>query len=394
MKEKVSQSEQNITLVQSSLNGTTTGLSDTQTSSDEGLKTITRQVEQSELAIDTAKTQYENTKSLLDQKEKDIYLNAQNTLHSAGILAGNLMDFTDTLYGVSDKNKHANDSFENYLCAKDSTIKTKAESSWMRNEVTYEAWKKKIDALDVIDSTSETGKSQILTTLKESQTFFESLRTFANLTHSCLESSITAANFTDVSLAGYKTQISTYQSNIENSLLSVNGNFIVGIKGSIQNIGNITNERTLQLSLLEKQIKLAEKSNEVAKQNYAQYQAGATGKINEVTTKTDIAKSQLEIAKRQYDEAKAGLKALEKQKDTQLSTISAQMANIRGNKDLAGIAVSGATVIAPFDGVITDKFASVGQVVGSGLPIFSIARDENIKIKILVGENDRANLKV
>ncbi len=351
-------------------------------------------MEQSELAIDTAKTQYENTKSLLDQKEKDIYLNAQNTLHSAGILAGNLMDFTDTLYGVSDKNKHANDSFENYLCAKDSTIKTKAESSWMRNEVTYEAWKKKIDALDVIDSTSETGKSQILTTLKESQTFFESLRTFANLTHSCLESSITAANFTDVSLAGYKTQISTYQSNIENSLLSVNGNFIVGIKGSIQNIGNITNERTLQLSLLEKQIKLAEKSNEVAKQNYAQYQAGATGKINEVTTKTDIAKSQLEIAKRQYDEAKAGLKALEKQKDTQLSTISAQMANIRGNKDLAVIAVSGATVIAPFDGVITDKFASVGQVVGSGLPIFSIARDENIKIKILVGENDRANLKV
>ncbi len=112
-------------------------------------------MEQSELAIDTAKTQYENTKSLLEQKEKDIYLNAQNTLHSAGILAGNLLDFTDVLYGVSDKNQHANDNFESYLCAKDSTIKTKAETSWMKNETTYETWKKKIEALDTLDSASE-----------------------------------------------------------------------------------------------------------------------------------------------------------------------------------------------------------------------------------------------
>ena len=242
------------------------------------------------------------------------------------------MDFTDALYGVSDKNKHANDSFESYLCAKDSSIKSNIETSWMKNETIYEIWKKKIDALDSIDSTSDSGKNQILTTLKESQTFFESLRDFANLTHSCLESSITAANFSDATITGYKTQISTYQSNIENSLLSVNGNFIVGIKGSIQNIGNITNERTLQLSLLEKQIKLAEKSNEVAKQNYAQYQAGANGKINEVSTKADIARSQLEIAKKQYDEARAGLKALEKQKDTQLSSISTQISTIQGNQ--------------------------------------------------------------
>ena len=393
MKTKVEQAQNNIELAEASLKWTTTGLSDTENSSDEWLKTVEKQVEQSELALDTTKTQYEHTKALLDQKEKDVYLNAQNTLNSASILAASLLEFTDTLYGASDKNKYVNDAFESNFCA-DYSIRTKWEFLWLQNQKDYTTWKKKIDNLGMVDISTDAGKIEIQTTLTESQKFFESLRDFSNLTHSCLEASIAGTNFTTATIAGYKTQLNTLQSSLENSLLSVNGNFIVGIKWSIQNIGNLTNERTLQLSLLEKQIKLAEKANEVAKQNYAQYKSWTTGKINEVTTKTNIAKSQLDIAKKQYDEAKSWMKALEKQKDMQLSTITTQMANISGNKDLANIAVNGATVLSPFDWVITDKFASVWQIVGSGLPIFSVARDEKVKIKVLLGENEIGTLKV
>ena len=128
--------------------------------------------------------------------------------------------------------------------------------------------------------------------------------------------------------------------------------------------------------------------------NYNQIQSSTTGKINEVSTKTSISENQLAIAKQQYNEAVTGLTALERQKDMQLSTISTQLSSIKGNKDLAGISVSNATIVAPFDGVVMEKMASVGQVVGSGLPIFQIAKDDQVKIKILVGENDAKNLKV
>lgn len=115
MKEKVAAALQNISLAQASLDGSTTGLQDTKNTVQDSISAVQKQVEQSTLAEETAQTQYENTKNLLDQKEQDIYLNALNTLHSADVLAANLLDFTDTLYGASDANRHANDAFETYF---------------------------------------------------------------------------------------------------------------------------------------------------------------------------------------------------------------------------------------------------------------------------------------
>ena len=114
-KEKVAQSLQNISLAQASLDGSATGLQDTKNTVQDSLLTAQKQVEQSTLAEETTQTQYENTKNLLDQKEQYIYLNALNTLHSADVLAMSLLDFTDTLYGASDANRHANDAFETYF---------------------------------------------------------------------------------------------------------------------------------------------------------------------------------------------------------------------------------------------------------------------------------------
>ena len=210
------------------------------------------------------------------------------------------------------------------------------------------------------------------------------MRTLTAGLYTCLDNSISSDTLPQSAIDAYKSQDSTFRNNVEQSLLSVNGNYIMGIKGVIQSIDNFKNEKTTQMTLLQKQIDLAAKTLELAKQNYSQYEATATGKINATSTQTSIAQKQYEMSQKQYAEALATIDTLKKQKTLQLSQIQTQLSQIKGTKDMAGISVSNNTILAPFDGIITAKTIALGQIVAPGLPLFTIAKDETVKVKIYV----------
>ncbi|MDQ7023819.1 MAG: hypothetical protein Q9M97_10140, partial [Candidatus Gracilibacteria bacterium] len=65
----------------------------------------------------------------------------------------------------------------------------------------------------------------------------------------------------------YKKNILLMGSQVENSLLTVNGNFVLGIKGSLQNLKTLNSEGDKGISLLEKQVVLANNGLEIAKKN-------------------------------------------------------------------------------------------------------------------------------
>lgn len=388
---KIEQAKKAVELADENTKWRETWTLDTQNIITEQLNVASKQIEQAELALETANNQYNNTKQLIEQKENDIYWNGKNTLSKSQILAKNLLDYVDIIFWITEFNRDKNDSYEIYLSAKNSNYKQQVESNFIKSNNYYE--KRKNDIYN-FDLNTQSWKESLYKKLKDTEDFFVDLSKMAQNTYSALDNSIPTTYFPETIINSHKQKIVEFQNNIESMLLSVNWNYITWIRWSIQSIDNVKNEKNLQLSMLQKQIDLATKQVEVARSNYSQYQAVSNWKVNEITTQTDIAKKQAEIAREQYKEAQASLETLRKQKETQLSQIWAQLSQIEWNKDLAWVNASNTQIVAPFDWVIVEKLWSVWQVVWAWLPIFVIAKDADLKIKVLVTESEVSKFKI
>jgi hypothetical protein len=73
------------------------------------------QLETAKVGVETAKVNLEHTRTVLDTKEKHVYDNSKDAIVSAVILDINILNFVDSLLGITDDNKDKNDSFEDYL---------------------------------------------------------------------------------------------------------------------------------------------------------------------------------------------------------------------------------------------------------------------------------------
>jgi multidrug efflux pump subunit AcrA (membrane-fusion protein) len=56
--------------------------------------------------------------------------------------------------------------------------------------------------------------------------------------------------------------------------------------------------------------------------------------------------------------------------------------------------VDNGTVVAPFDGVVVDKSATVGQVVAPGMPLVVVAKDDSVKVKVYLPESEASAVKM
>ena len=375
------------------MEGMKTGLGDTKNITKEQLLTAEKQVKQAEIWLQTAKTNLEHTKQVLKQNEKDIYSNSKNAIAQSKILLNNFIIFTDQLFGISDENLHKNDRFEIYLSAKNTALKEQIKTDWRKLNSEYENWKKDTEQLlldiknsDAVENDEEL-KNRIYENLKQTQKMLVEARWLADKVFTAIDSSVSSVNFPQSMINQYKKQVTTFQNNIEKALLTAQWNFILWVKGSIQNIENFKKQSKMKLDLLQKQYDLAKAAYETAKQTYEQYKAMSEWKVNEVNTK-------YEIAKKQYEEAVKWLEALKKQKQAQLSQIKSKIEQVKWNKNLAAVNLGNIKLYAPYNGVITKKMVSIWQVVWAWTPIYAISDPNDLKWVFYVPVEDVKNIKV
>jgi uncharacterized protein YhaN len=89
--------------------------------------------------IETLKTQLqdlENSKTKLEEsKQADLVKlkqSIENTISSAQSLLNNVFLKIDEIFGITDKYKHSNDAFENYLSAKDTALKEEIKNQFLQ----------------------------------------------------------------------------------------------------------------------------------------------------------------------------------------------------------------------------------------------------------------------
>ncbi len=383
--EKVKQVQNGIDMASIWISWTTAGLSDVQNITTEQLKTVQTQIAQAKTGLETAKLNLSNTQDSLDQKKSDIYNNSKNAISNANNLAVWLIDFLDNFYWITDANKYKNDSFEVYIWAKNTSLKTDAENQ-----------------LRILMSKFAIAKSMDLSTnenIEKALNYYNSLfsgdiRNLLKTTYSVLENSISSSSFPESVINSYKSQTNTLQTNLEQVILTVQWNYFLGLKGSIDSISSFKKESKNGIDMLQKQVELAQKWIDTLNQTYIQYQAMRAGQITDISTKKQVSNSQKSLAQNQLWEALASIEALKQQKISSLKQIDAQIAQVQWGQNDASVMIDNAKVISPISWTVIKKMAEVWQVVWWGMPIIVVATDTDIKVMISIPDDIKQNVSI
>lgn len=383
--EKIKQLETSIEIAQIWIDWTTIWVNDVKNSNKEQLKTIKTQIVQAQTALETAKLNLENNTDSLEQKKSDIYNNSKNAISNANILWSNIIDFLDNLYWISEWNKYKNDTFEIYLWAKNTTLKTDIENK-LRDII------KKFNEIKNLDLNSN---ENIEIALNSYNTLFsQDFRNLLKANYLVLENSISSYNFTETTINNYKSQNTTFQNNLESVILTVSWNYFLGLKWSIDSISSLKKESRNSLDMLQKQVLLAEKQIDTLNQTYKQYEALASWQISDVNTKKDLSTKQKELVKNQLNEAKKSKEALIQQKQSSLSQIETQISQVKASKNDASVMIDNSKVTSPISWTIIKKLAEVWQVVWAWTPIITVATTSDIKVIVSVTDDIKEKLLI
>ncbi|MDD2907572.1 MAG: efflux RND transporter periplasmic adaptor subunit [Candidatus Gracilibacteria bacterium] len=325
--------------------------------------------------LETAKLNLENTKIIFDTKEKNIYDNSRNAIVSSVILDTNIINFIDNILGVTEANKNKNNDYEIYLSAKKSGFYNDSKIQFSKTNELYKKYKKMYD--ENIEDKNPSNEV-LLETLDLGEQIAESIKVLLSITYDVLDNTVENTYLSKETLDGYKNTIATFGTNIESSLITVSGEYFLGLKGSKQSLSNFYDQKKLQLELLEKQVELAQKT-------YDQYKVSNDAKINETQTKTEIANSQI-------NEVAIGIESLKKQKQAQIDEINLKIKEALGQQNNSSVMINSGEIRSPISGVIVSKNVELGQVIGGGMPVFTISDEKNLKLNILVGDEVLQNL--
>ncbi|MCL6650446.1 MAG: efflux RND transporter periplasmic adaptor subunit [Chloroflexi bacterium] len=136
------------------------------------------------------------------------------------------------------------------------------------------------------------------------------------------------------------------------------------------------------IAAAEKAVQGAEAGLEAARARLAALKAGPTA------AELAAAKSALDSAKAALDSKLRGASA----EDLALGEISIKQAEIAVEK--AELDLKGATIEAPFDGVVASVGASAGEQVGSGVVMFTLVDPKEVRVDVTVSETDIGKVAV
>jgi len=338
-----------------------TGLEDTK-------KITTSQIETAKIWLQTAETNLEETKKTLAAKKENILAWAKSAITQNVILNENILDFIDNFLWITPENEDKNDAFEDYIGVKNTKILKDTEEKFIETKKAYDDYKNFYE--EKIENNSNPAEQDLITGLEKAEKVSELMKDLLDLTYDTLDNTLENVNFPLSMINQYKAQISSFGSDLEKSLLSMSWDTMIWVKWSLENLKSFEKESTKAISLLEKQV-------EIAKKQLEQYQNMASGQINDVSTKKEIALKQLQ-------EAQAWLQALIAWKKAKLKELDSKISEALWQKNLSAVYINNWKVYSPVNWVIVSKNAEISQVIWAWMPIYTVASDKNVKVKVWI----------
>ena len=254
--------------------------------------------------IETLKTQLqdlENSKTKLEEsKQADLVKlkqSIENTISSAQSLLNNVFLKIDEIFGITDKYKHSNDAFENYLSAKDTALKEEIKNQFLQlykqHPLTYTWWSDYLAKDEKLVSLVKQAISDSIPSMTLPQTTID---TWFNL------------------FSEYDTNLITLKNNLDNL---------------IQSLETVENNYDTQILNLQTQINATKNSIEnLEKNKLGSYTSSIDVQINQTKSQLDSTKASLENIISQINSLKSQENIQVKQLENQLSSLNASLKNI------------------------------------------------------------------
>lgn len=302
---------------------------------DNTLVSLEQSLESARISLERAQKDYDSTRLSTDgetisRAELDLenYITTQektlagyeitylNQLQNFQSLIANVIDTTDTLVWVSEKNKDKNNAFEMFLGVLDSAQKTETEMS-IQKLLPYKTW--------IPDPTKS-----LTERVQEMQRVYLIVNDVLTQTETMLINTITdTSRLTEAELAAYRATIDGYQTQYS----SVSG-------------GLVSYLNTAQSFL-------------------ATYEKERLSREQWVTITAENNLNALELAKKAYEAAKKARDIGVAQSEYSIDSASLRLLNASGN-------AAKLSVRAPFSGVIIARGAEVGNLASPGANLFTI----------------------
>ncbi len=337
---------------------------------DDTKKVTQTQLDTAKTSVELAEQNLEQTKLVLDTKQKHIYENSKNAIVSAVILDTNIIKFVDELLWVTDENEDKNDSFQDYLWVKD--LKNLREAKEMFLEVNKLYLEYKYFYNTEIEDKNPSEKL-ILKWLDSWEKLAEKIKVLLDLVYNVLDTSIDNVHFAETTISEYKTTVSTYWTSVESSLVSISWDFVLWLKWSRQSLDDFEKTKNMQISILEKQLSLANDT-------YTQYKAQSDAQITEVITKKEISSNQV-------DEIESSLESLKKQKQVKLAELDLKIEEINGQISNMLSVIKDHQIVSPIDWVISSRLLDEWENVWWFTPVFILENKDNLEIEISISES-------
>ncbi len=367
-----------------------TELEDTKNIIQNNLELARSWINKGELWVETSQKKLEETKKTLEANKKNTLQWAKSAIIQSLILYKYIIDFNDKTLWITDKNKNFNDDFEDFLGRKDSIHIKETEALFRKTKTIFLEFEKfyneKIQEWDLVKNNKEISEEVIIKWLKLAEKTAESQKVLLEELYKVIENSIENIHFSADSINEYKKNIITMAWQIESSLLTINWNFVLWIKWSLQNIENLKIEKNKVIILLEKQLELAQENLNTANKTYNKYKNINDWQVHSVITKKDMSKNQLK-------KAFAWLEIVKSKKEASLKEIDLKIAKAQWSRSEAWIMIYNWKIFSNITGIITMKIAEVGEVVSGWMPIYKVVDNSEIVVKISVPSNILKNLK-
>lgn len=302
---------------------------------------------------------------------------------------------TDILLWITDKNKNLNDSYEIYLGAKNTALKTLAENNLREILISYNNF---ITKWNVLDKTDYSNSEQIL---EETENIVNNFSLMINSTLDVLKNSISSSTFPQSTIDSY---ILTFETDLVN--LKTLSSQISQVKQVIQEQetllnykiktqNDIINSLSLELNLAKNNLDKINLNSSNSIQDAKFKLDLAINEFNNTKTKTqnniDQAKSQIKISEASLDYKKDPLS------DKELAPSYKSIENARKWLEEAKKRLEDSVIYSPIDGQIWKLFVDkIGTQISSQNtnPFVIVIDKSSLYIETNIEENDIPNIRL
>nr|MDD3720846.1 efflux RND transporter periplasmic adaptor subunit [Candidatus Gracilibacteria bacterium] len=301
---------------------------------------------------------------------------------------------SDYILGITDENKYKNDSFETYLGAKNTSIKTSAENALRQTISDFGDFK------NFYSSQTDVSKS-----LDEAITLADSMNNTLNLTLQTLKNSIASTSFTDTSINSYISSFEGYLTNLK-TIKQTTISYSSQIDSQIINAKDRQDTITENISLLEAKLSLAQTgldklgtSNsstltslnnklQTAQTTYEQAKIAYNNAVAKANNSINLSSSQVSISQANLQAKKTSYTSQE------LAPYYTAIEEAKRSVSEAQARLDDTILKASSDGTISEIDGNVGEQASRAKAFANIINAKNIYIESYVEETDIQNVKL